>query len=199
MTHESDPELAGWRAEWQTFGDPAALDALAERCTRDGRKLRRSLVYETLGAAFSTVVLTAMVVRTRGTPAVAAIAVALSIFNGVWLARYYGERWGLLAVEGASVDRYVELTRRRLRAEDSLARFAWNAHLALFGVVIPGITWLLLSHAEQYRRAPWRAAVGLGVALMVHAVLFVWLRRKRRLAAAARERFEGLAARSSLE
>lgn len=199
MTHDPDPELAGWRAEWQTFGDPAALDALAERCTRDGNKLRRGLVYETLGAAFSTVVLTALVVRTRGTPAVAAIAVAISIFNGVWLARFYGERWGLLAVEGASVDRYVELTRRRLRAEDTLARFAWSAHLALFGVVVAGIAWLVLSHAQQYQRAPLRAAVGLGVAATVHAVLFVWLRRKRKKAAADRERFEGLVARTTLE
>lgn len=197
-TQTPDPELAEWRAEWQTFGDPKGLADLADRCARDGRKMRRSLAYETVGAAFSTVVLTALVVRTRGTPPVAAIAVALSIFNGVWLARYYGERRGLLAVEGRSVDRYVDLTRRRLAAEHALARFAWNAHLVLVGVVIPGIVWLIAAHAEQYRRAPWRGAVGLGVALSIHAVLFAWLRRKRRRAEGDREAFEALVARTSM-
>lgn len=193
-----DPELAEWRAEWQTFGDPAALAGLSDRCARDGRKLRRSLALETLGAAFSTVVLTALVVRTRGTPPVAAIAVALSIFNGVWLARYYGARWGLLAVEGSTVDRWIDLTRRRLAAEQALARFAWHAHVALFCVVIPGIVWLLVTHAEQYRRAPWRGVVGLGVAAGVHAVLFVVLRSRQRKAADERERFEALVQRTAM-
>lgn len=197
---EQAGELAGWRAEWQALGDVAALgDQLAERCARDGRRIRRSLYAEAIAAFVSCAIVVGLIVRTRGAPPVTAMCGAILVFNGVWVTRFFTAREGQLRLDGSSLDRFVALTRRRLASDLSLARFAWRANLVMLAMVVPGIAWIVASRLEAYRREPWRALVGIGVAAAIHAGLFAWMRRKRAKLAAEQERFEQLVTRGTLE
>jgi hypothetical protein len=195
-----DRELSLWQTEWQSLGDSAALaEQLAARCVRDGRRLRRSLAYETLAAIFSSAVSIALIVRTHGAPAVAAVCGVILVFNGVWITRFFLARQGQLSSIEAGIDRFVALTRARLAADVALVRFALVANLALAAAVLPGVAWILLSRLERLRREPWRAAVAVGAVVLIHAALFFWIRRKRAKALDEQARFESLVARGTLE
>jgi hypothetical protein len=197
---ERDRELEAWRDEWQALGDAAALtDVLAERCVRDGRRLWRSLAYETLAGIFSSVVVIGLIVRAHGRPAVAAVCGVILVFNGVWVTRFHLARQGQLTSIGAGLDRFVALTRDRLAADVALVRFALVANVALAAAVLPGVAWILLGRLDLLRREPWRAAVAVGAIVSIHVALFFWIRRKRAKALDEQARFEALVARGSLE
>lgn len=200
MMSSDDRELEAWRTEWQGLGDTAALaDQLAARCLRDGRKLRRSLAYETVAGIFSSAVAIGLIVYTHGKPAVATVCGVILVFNGVWVTRFHVARQGQLSSAGEGLDRFVALTRARLAADVALVRFALVANLALAAAVLPGVAWILLGRLELLRREPWRAAVAVSVVLSIHVALFFWIRRKRAQALDERARFEALVARGSLD
>ncbi len=195
-----DGELSAWRAEWLSLGDTTALaEQLAARCLRDGRRLRRSLVYETVAGAFSSAIAFALIVRTHGAPSVAAICGVILVFNGAWVTRFHVARRGQLASVAAGLDRYVELTRARLATDVALVRFAVVANVVLAAAIVPAVAWILLSRLERIRHEPWRAAVAVGAIVVTHAALFLYTRRKRAKALDELARFEALVARGSLE
>ena len=201
MSHDPkvDDELAGWRSEWQTMGDAAALTTdLADRCAREGRRLRRSIVLEVAAATVSTLFMLAQVVKTRGAPPVVAICGGIAVFNAVWVTYFAVARRGALELEGTSLAGFVALTRRRLDSELALGRFAFRAHLALLAFLVPGLAWLFATRADRLMREPWRLAIALVAAVGIHAVLFAWLRRKRDALEVKRRRFEELVARAEL-
>src|SRR5258706_10220064 len=108
MFDDDDDELRRWRGEWQAMPSSGGL---AERVAKDSARMRRSAVTEVVAAVFSTFICLAMISRSRGALVPSSMCGVVLVFNGVWLARFFGERAGLFRASAASTTDFIELTR----------------------------------------------------------------------------------------
>jgi hypothetical protein len=196
---DEQAELDGWQEEWRALGDGAALaDALAERCARDGRRIRRSLAIELIAGIVSSAIVIALIVRAHGAAPVTVICGAILAFNGAWVTRFFVARRGELSPAGEGLDRFVELTRRRLASDRALARFASRANLVIACLLVPALTWLLADRWERVRLRPIPVALAVAFAILIHVGALLWTRRKQRGLVEEEARFEALIARGKL-
>lgn len=174
-----DREMQAWREQWQQLGarDDLARE-LASRAKRDGRRMRRAALGEVLATALSSSFCAWMLVRSRGAATVVAVTALVLLFNGAWLAQFFGARAGLFRASGDTVGAYAQLARARLDAEARWVRTAkrWTAALAL--ALLPWAGWVAYAQRAVYAAEPWRAAVGFGGAALILAGVAWQLRRR---------------------
>lgn len=188
-----DEELEMWTKEWQSLGGRDGLaQELSARVTRDAKRIRRSVVTELAGAAFSTALGAWLVVKTQGSVVVVVVVAGILVFNGVWLTRLLTLRENESRGLADGVEGFVALTRRRADNDMRWNRFARDAMLVLGALIVPWSVWAYLSRREAYDAAPWRGIVGFGTAFVILAAVFVFNQRRRRLLEADRTRFERL-------
>lgn len=194
-----DREWDEWSRLWRgPEGDAPVPEADVAAARREVRRQFRDAAYEVSASVFLLAVAGWLVVRRAQGP-VLAIAMALCVYAGVWLAWFFAVRQGSWRVVTASVAEHLALGRRRRLAAVRWARFArwctaaWVALLAAWG------PWMFLAHRAKYAAEPWRAMVGFGGAAAILAACWWWYGRKLARARQELEAFEALARAASGE
>ena len=137
-----------------------------------------TLYFSKSATALSSSLCAWLAVRSRGAPTTVAVAGLVLLFNGAWLAQFFGARAGLFRASGATVGEYAQLARARLDAEARWVRTAtrWTGALAL--ALLPWAAWVAYVQRAMYAAQPWRAVVGFGGAALILAGVGWQLRRR---------------------
>jgi len=187
-----DAELTAWRGEWQALGGKDDLAAeLVARAAKDGKRMRRAAFAEVLAAVFSTSFCVWLLVRSHGKLEIVAMTGIILLFNGAWLTHFFTVRTGLFASgEGAGVEAFASLARRRLATQRRWTVAARRWMVALGALLVPWGIWFFFAHKAAYVAEPWRAIVGFGTAAAIFAAVYVWSGIKERTLRAEEEAFE---------
>ena len=112
-------------------------------------------------------------------PPLVALALATTLFLGVYLTYLFLNRRAVLQDAALPTDAWHAVLRRRAAAD-----LRWNGFLtrSLAGMAIFGVVWgawQVLHFREVYSAEPWRAVVGFGIYYGILGAMWLVQRRKR--------------------